>query len=116
MRATVEKELGYRVVDEVFDPVDVRLTLRERKADFLFQTWRDGRIPANCADLFELYPSLIIVGFSDDGNRVHLCQRNFATESLSQADLSTVLAAIRRTDLDRVLGISEGHLMRGIQG
>jgi DNA-binding NarL/FixJ family response regulator len=99
LRLCLEDEWDLAVVDEVFDPFDLLLSVAETDADVVVLTVsQPTKTPAICTHLFEEFPNLLTIGLCPETNLAYAYRDSGPTEQLSDVVIRDVVAAIRTAD------------------
>jgi hypothetical protein len=98
LKELLQRQPDICVVDEVVDPLDILLAVRELRPHVLIQCWPDSEMPPICSHLLVENPFLRIIGISDDGKQAFTCQQTITTKSIPVTSLDDLFNAIRHSD------------------
>ena len=113
LRLRLEKEWGLEVVDVVFDPFDLLLSVAETDADAVVLTVSEpAQTPAIHTHLFAEFPQLLVIGVCSETNQAYVYRGPLDYEQLPDVSLEHLVVALRDVD-DRIqffagLQIAEG--------
>src|SRR5438105_3857746 len=89
------------VADDLENPIDVLLAVRETGADVLvFRLPEAIEEPGICINLLSEYPRLLILGLSPKYDRAFLYQQSMSKQALPEVSGRSILNAIRTGDVN----------------
>lgn len=96
LRMLLEGESDLQIADEVLDPVDLLMAVKDAEANVVIMTVPDAEeIPAICTHLLTEFPDLLVIGISSTANRAFTYRSTIDCEPLSGLMLEDVVTAIR---------------------
>ncbi len=96
LRMLLEGESDFQIADEVLDPVDLLMAVKDTEANVVIMTVPDAEaIPSICTHLLTEFPDLLVIAISSKANQAFTYRSRIDCKPLSGLMFEDVVTAIR---------------------